>query len=198
MDAGVVLGRVLMDRTGLSDLLREHLTDPRDPSRVVHPYLELLRTLVLLPAQGWSDQADTKVLQTDPAFRLAVSGRRGQRPLREAVGREPEGLASDANRRALADVLVEWAEPRVKRRGQETLVVDLDSVPVEVHGYQPGSAYKGHYRMRCYHPLVVRTDAAFDAGQLATTIVHEEAHSGVPTRKKLNIGGINAPVRPTE
>lgn len=170
-DAGAVLGRVLMDRTGLSGLLREHLTDPRDPGRVVHPYLELLRTAVLLPVQGWSDQADTEVLRTDPAFRLAVSGRRGQRPLREAEGREPEGLcsqptlsrlvaglASEANRQGLADVLLSWAEPRVKRRGQETLVVDLDSVPVEVYGHQPGSAYNGHYGVRCYHPLVVRTE----------------------------------------
>lgn len=171
-DAGAVLGRVLMDRTGLSDLFREHLTDPRDPDRVVHPYLELLRTAVLLPAQGWSDQTDTDVLRTDPAFRLAVSGRRGQRPVREAEGREPEGLcsqptlsrlvaglASEANRSALAEVLLTWAEPRVRRRRQDTLVVDLDSVPVEVYGHQPGSAYNGHYRVRCYHPLVVRTEA---------------------------------------
>ena len=26
---------------------------------------------------------------------------------------------------------------------------------MEVHGHQPGSAYNGHYGMRCYHPLAV-------------------------------------------
>lgn len=33
--------------------------------------------------------------------------------------------------------------------------MDLDSVPVEVYGHQPGAAYNGHYRLRCYHPLVL-------------------------------------------
>jgi hypothetical protein len=32
--------------------------------------------------------------------------------------------------------------------------VDLDSLPVEVHGHQPGSQYNGHYHARIFHPLV--------------------------------------------
>ena len=69
-----------------------HLHDPRDAARVTHPFQELLRTAVLLLAQGWSDQSDVQLLRDDPALRLAVSSRRGQRPLREADGREPDGL----------------------------------------------------------------------------------------------------------
>lgn len=44
-DAGAVLLRELMRRSGLSGLLDEHLCDPRDPSRVIHPFSELLRRL---------------------------------------------------------------------------------------------------------------------------------------------------------
>jgi hypothetical protein len=33
-----------------------------------------------------------------------------------------------------------------------------DSLPYEVHGHQPGSARNGHYRTRCYHPLVMRSE----------------------------------------
>jgi hypothetical protein len=44
------------------------------------------------------------------------------------------------------------------RRRQSELVLDLDSLPLEVFGHQPGSAWNGHYRCRCYHPVVVRWD----------------------------------------
>ena len=34
------------------------------------------------------------------------------------------------------------------------LVIDIDSLPVEVHGGQPGSEWNGHYHARIYHPLI--------------------------------------------
>ena len=36
----------------------------------------------------------------------------------------------------------------------KTLVIDIDSLPVEVHGEQPGSAWNGYYHKRVYHPIV--------------------------------------------
>ena len=40
-----------------------------------------------------------------------------------------------------------WRRPR-------TLVIDIDSLPVEVHGEQLGSAWNGYYHRRVYHPIV--------------------------------------------
>jgi hypothetical protein len=173
-DSGSLLMRVLTDRLGYPELFARHLRDFRDPARVKHPYQELLRTAVLMLVQGWSDQSDVKLLRDDPALRLAVSSRRGQRPLREAAGREPYGLCSQPtlsrltqglgmpeNVRGLLAVLLDAAERR-RRLGRRVRLrettVDLDSLPREVFGQQPGSAWNGHYRMRCYHPLVVRSE----------------------------------------
>ena len=39
-------------------------------------------------------------------------------------------------------------------RRPKKLVIDIDSLPVEVHGEQPGSAWNGYYRRRVYHPIV--------------------------------------------
>ena len=39
-------------------------------------------------------------------------------------------------------------------RRPKTLVIDIDSLPVEVHGEQPGSAWNGYYHQRVYHPIV--------------------------------------------
>jgi hypothetical protein len=173
-DTGVLLLRELMERLGWSALLEEELSDPRDPARITHPFIELLRTTVLLQAQGWSDQVDVQSLHDDPVLRLAVSGRRGERPLRATRGREPAGLCSQPtlsrlyavlgsgeNRDALGRVLRATAARRAgtahgRRLSEVTL--DLDSLPLEVFGTQPGSAYNGHYGMRCYHPLIVSWD----------------------------------------
>jgi hypothetical protein len=173
-ESGSLLLRELMDRLGYPHLFARHLRDPRDAARVTHPFVELLRTALLLLAQGWSDQSDVRLLRDDPALRLAVSSRRGQRPLREAAGREAEGLCSQPtlsrlvqglatpeNVSGLGAVLLDAAQWRLGpwpgERHRET-TLDLDSLPHEVFGQQPGSAWNGHYRMNCYHPLVIRSE----------------------------------------
>ena len=42
------------------------------------------------------------------------------------------------------------------------LVIDLDSLPAEVHGEQPGSEWNGYYHARIYHPLVASAGATGD------------------------------------
>lgn len=173
-DAGALLMREVMERLGYSGLFAKHLTDPRAVDRVTHPQIELLRTALLLLTQGWSEQSDVELLRADPALRMATSNRRGQRPLREAAGREPEGLCSQPtlsrlhqdlglrqNRAGLRAVLLDGAERQLHPRGQpleRETTLDLDSVPYEVFGHQPGSARNGHYGVRCYHPLVLRSE----------------------------------------
>ena len=39
-------------------------------------------------------------------------------------------------------------------RSPETLVIGIDSLPVEVHGEQPGSAWNGYHHRRVDHPIV--------------------------------------------
>jgi hypothetical protein len=173
-DAGALLTREVMERLGYSELFAKHLTDPRAVDRVTHPQIELLRTALLLLTQGWSEQSDVELLRADPALRTATSNRRGQRPLREAAGREPAGLCSQPtlsrlhqdlglrqNRAGLRAVLLDGAErqlhPKRQPRQRET-TLDLDSVPYEVFGHQPGSARNGHYGVRCYHPLLLRSE----------------------------------------
>jgi hypothetical protein len=180
-ESGAVLLREVMDRLRLSRWLTERLVDTRNPDLITHPLSELLRTSLLLLAQGWRDQDDADTLRNDPVFRLAVSERRGVAPLeqREAAEGEPlsknpqvpDGLASQPtlsrlvamlssapNRVVLRDALLEAASRRLlaQRRGHRprSLTIDVDSLPIEVHGHQPGSAHNGHYHARIYHPLV--------------------------------------------
>ena len=175
-DTGVLLLRELSDRLGLSGLVARHLSDARDPARTIHPFLELVRTRMLSLAQGWGDQNDVELLHDDPVFRLAVSERRGDSPLREPQGNLPDGLCSQAtlsrlmsalgnqeNRSGLALILRQIVLPFLGPSRSE-ITVDLDSLPYEVHGHQAGSAYNGHYGVRCYHPLVASVLGRFFLG----------------------------------
>jgi hypothetical protein len=184
-DAGVLLLRQLMDSSGLSHLLAEHLVDARNPLFVEHGFLELLRTMLLLPAQGWRDQLDVTLLREDPVLRLAVSERRGagvlaQQPAlcsQSTLSRLLHALAVPCNREGLGTVLLEsaarWKRLRHGSGPLEETTLDVDSIAQEVHGYQPGSDYNGHYGMQCYHPVFVSWDQGdFLAARLRPGNVH--------------------------
>ena len=165
-DAGVVALREIMERSGIVEWMIPQLTDPRRQEDVVHDLASLIRTSVLLAAQGWRDHDDADALRDDPAFRLAVSSASGRTPLDG-----PHGLASQptlsrftaimsepSNRSVLREAALELgargarAERGGKRPGRLTL--DVDSMPIEVHGHQPKAEWNGHYAARIYHPLV--------------------------------------------
>ena len=57
-DAGALLMRELMERTGLVRWPEEQLIDDRRPDPVSHSVGSLLRTFLLLIAEGHSDQED--------------------------------------------------------------------------------------------------------------------------------------------
>lgn len=171
-DAGALVLREVWTRLGLDRYFDQKLRDPRSPSLIVHPQSELLRTAALLFAQGFQDQDDVDWLRDDPVLRLAVSDRRGTAPLQKPTESEraPDGLASqptlsrlvralssERQRQALREGLFQAAARRQGASRAHRLryaTLDLDSLPVEVHGAQEGSQYNGHYRERCYHPLV--------------------------------------------
>jgi hypothetical protein len=180
-EAGAVILREVVERLGVVPWMVERLRDPRNPRLVTHPLAELLHTAVLLIAQGWRDRDDADALRDDAALRIAVSTRRGISPLQGPEREEgaapsknppaPEGLASQPTLsrlvRVLADeenlpvvreALLETAARRVKagRDGHRMRYasIDVDGLPIDVHGHQPGSEYNGHYHSRIYHPIV--------------------------------------------
>src|SRR5215212_1223404 len=165
-DAGAVLLREILERTGIIAWLVARLADPRDPNLVTYTLADLLRTVLLLFGQGWRDQNDADALRFDPALRLAAAGERGTTPLatghhlasQPTLPRLLEVLSTSANRRVPREAVAEMAgrRPRAGRGGhrQRYLTLDIDSLPIEVHGHQPGSVWNGHYHRRMYHPLV--------------------------------------------
>ena len=171
-DAGAVLLREVFTRLRLEEFLAAKLVDPRRPELITHPQMELLRSHVLLLAQGWQDQDDADLHRQDPVMRLSVSQRRGTAPLEipPEGSQIPNGLASQPTLSRLIKALSPKEQRAVLResllapparrlqamRGRRLryATLDVDSLPMEVHGHQEGACYNGHYGVRCYHPIV--------------------------------------------
>jgi hypothetical protein len=67
-ECGAVVIREIMHRLGVDGWLTSRLKDPRRQDLVTHPLNELLRTALILLAQGWRDQDDVDNLRHDPAL----------------------------------------------------------------------------------------------------------------------------------
>ena len=159
-EPGAVILREIMQRTGIIEWLVERLLDPRAPGKTTYPLAELLRTTLLLLGQGWRGRDDADAHRDDPGLRLAASSARGTTPLgaeahlasQPTLSRLIAVLSTPANRDVLRAAITVLAGRRLRamRRGhrQRYLTIDVDSLPIEVHGHQPGSAWNGHYHRR--------------------------------------------------
>ncbi|WP_052518481.1 transposase [Archangium violaceum] len=180
-EAGAVLLREVDERLGLTRWLGERLTDTREESRVTHSSRELVRTHLLLLVQGWKDIGDADTLREDAAPRLAVSDSKRTGPLKQEEGR-PEGLASqpalsrltamlaqEGNREVLREALV-WLTGRRLRASRpggkwlKQVTVDVDGLPVEVHGHQEGQMGAPFSEGKRGGPLVPREDGSAFSG----------------------------------
>jgi hypothetical protein len=165
-DAGAVVLREILERSGIVEWMSPQLADPRRKEDVVHDLASLIRTSVLLAAQGWRDHDDADALRDDPALRLAVSSASGRRPLdgshglpsQPTLSRFTAIMAEPSNRSVLREAALELGAraARAERgdRRHRRLTLDVDSLPIEVHGHQPKAEWNGHYAARVYHPLI--------------------------------------------
>ena len=165
-DTGAVLLREIMERTGIVEWMTERLLDPRDANTITYPLADLLRTNLLLLGQGWRDQDDADRLRHDPSFRVANDSRRGTAalepdsvlPSQPTLSRLLDALSGEANQEVVREAVIELALRRLsmsnKRRRRNRLMIDVDGLPVEVHGQQAGSEYNGYYGQRMFHALI--------------------------------------------
>jgi hypothetical protein len=185
-DPGAVLLREVLERSGIVTWMTSRLNDPRSKVDVTHDLASLIRTSVLLAAQGWRDHDDADALRHDPAFRLATSSAAGLTPLegpglasQPTLSRFTALMAAPANLKVLREALLEMAGRglRAERQGKRlrSVTLDVDSAPIEIHGHQPKAEWNGHYNARIYHPLITSIaetgdmlDARLRAGNVGT------------------------------
>jgi hypothetical protein len=155
-DGGLLAYRELDDALGLTTAAASALAEGRRGKNIRHRLLGLLRQAIYGRLAGYEDVNDAERLSRDPAMR-AIVGREGMDRLAASsseMGRfETEWLATEANLAALTALSGTWVDQVHARRPPDGIILDIDSSESPTFGQQEGSAWNGHFRCACYHPL---------------------------------------------
>jgi hypothetical protein len=189
-DGGLVLLKGVDTQLGLTKRLTACLVDDRQPAKVRHQAIELLRQRVFGIAAGYADCNDAARLAEDVIHKL-VAGRDpvagpalASQPtlsrFENAVGRR-ELIAMG---HVLADTVIEHHRRRLNGRATR-ITIDLDPTDDPTHGQQEFTFFNGHYDTWCYLPIVATVTFNAEAEQFAVAAVlrpgnapaHRGAHS---------------------
>ena len=153
-DGGVMLLRDVERRLGLAEVLARCLKDRRDPARIDHDLVAMLRLRMFLIAAGYEDADDCDSLRVDPVFKMAV-GRLPEsgnalcsQPTMSRLENAPSKIEIARMMAAMVDLFcASWARPPA------AITLDIDDTLDRVHGHQQLSLFNAHYDERCFLPI---------------------------------------------
>jgi hypothetical protein len=160
-DAGALLLREVVLRTGLIARFAACFADKRDARYVEHGLEQLIAQRVLALAMGYEDVNDHDALRYDPLMAI-LTERADFAPLggKSTINRMEQGGRVDRyqkitwNEDAIADLLVTHFLGCF-REVPDCLVLDLDATDITVHGTQENRFFHGYYGDYCYLPLYI-------------------------------------------
>jgi hypothetical protein len=157
-DGGLLLVRELDERLGLSELIKEHLSDSRRGTNTRFPFADLLRQSVYSRLAGYEDVNDAERVSQDPTFRLIGSEKiweQGAALTSRLHSFETDMLTEEQNFAGLTAINRELIGRAEAIDSPRRVVLDMDSTEIPVYGQQEHSAYNGHFESTCYHPLLL-------------------------------------------
>ena len=151
-DGGVLLLRAVDQRLRLTERIARQMDDPRDPHKVQHQVVDLLRQRVYGLACGYEDLNDHNTLRHDIAFQTALEKD-------QILGSSPTlcRFEQQVNREFMWRMHEELVEQFIAayETAPKSLVLDFDATDDPVHGEQEGRFFHGYYRHYCFLPLYV-------------------------------------------
>ena len=154
-DAGLLPLRELDDRLGWTAGIAACLNDPRDPAKVEHDTLALLRQRLFAMIAGYEDVNDHTRLRHDPILKTVAD-----RDLDDDLASQPtlSRFENGVTAREVAEInrlLVEQCIQRHRTRRPKRLILDIDPTDDPCHGQQQLALFNGFYDQRMYFPLLV-------------------------------------------
>ena len=152
-DAGLLPLALADQKLRLTALMAETIEDLRDPRKVRHQVLALLRERVYLIAAGYVDANDAQTMRHDPLLKAAVQQNPSDDPLagQSTLSRFENSVErTDLLRlgQVLLDVFLSRCGPAPRQ-----IVLDFDPFVDPCHGQQQGVLFNAYYDTHCYLPL---------------------------------------------
>lgn len=175
-DGGVIALKRIDERLGLTSRLAECLSDPRQPGKVRHEFVDLLRQRIFGIACGYADTNDAARLANDPMHKLVlerdpISGERlASQPTLSRFENTPRRAELFRIADTLADVVIEHHRRRLRGEASR-ITVDLDPTDDPTHGQQELAFYNAHYGNWCYLPVVGKLTFGDEAEQYVVGVV---------------------------
>ncbi len=175
-DGGAVLLKGLDTQFQLTKRLATCIIDGRQPGKVQHQTLELLRQRVFGLACGYADCNDAArladdaihklLLDRDPIAGPALASQPTLSRFENALGwQELRDMAH-----VLADTVIETHRRRLRGRATR-ITIDLDPTDDPTHGQQEFTFFNGHYDTWCYLPVVATVTFNDETEQFAVAAV---------------------------
>jgi hypothetical protein len=153
-DAGVLLLREAERGLDIARRLAGCITDRRDPAKINHTVVEMLRYRMLAIAAGYEDADDCDALRHDPVFKMAM-GRTPEtgQPLcsQPTMSRLENTPSRGAVARMMAAMVDLFCASFAELPGSITL--DIDDTPDAVHGHQQLALFNAFHDTRCFLPI---------------------------------------------
>ena len=176
-DGGGLLLREVEQKFRFLEQFARCFTDHRDPERVEHTLLELVKQRAFGLCLGYEDLNDHDQLRLDPLLAVLVgkTDPLGEKRLQPADRGKPLAGKSTLNRLELTPVGAD-ADSRYKKivahiskmeaflvdvflqqhpTPPEHIILDLDATDDPVHGHQLGHFFHGYYDHDCFLPLYI-------------------------------------------
>jgi hypothetical protein len=155
-DGGLLLLREAERSVGICTRLAGSLTDRRDPSRIEHSLVEMIKTRALAICCGYEDGNDLDRLRGDPLLKLAV-GRcpeSGADLCSQSTMSRLENMPSRRQAVRMTAALIDQFCASFPAPPAE-ITLDIDDTLDIVHGGQQLSFWNGHHEERCFMPIHV-------------------------------------------
>lgn len=179
-DGGVKLLAQADKALGLTARLTSLIRDRRNPLRITHELIEMLRQRVYQIGNGYEDCNDADDLRRDPMFKLAV----GRLPeTGEDLASQPtlSRLENSVSRRDLWQIgesFVALFLGQYRHAEPERIVLDFDATDDPTHGQQRLAGFNGYYKEHCYCPLIVTAQVDGGPHELLVVMLRPGAPTG--------------------
>jgi|SRR5579859_1881635 len=159
-DAGLLFLAQADRKLGLTEHIAEQIVDRREPGKVAHSVLDLLRERIYALCAGYEDANDLDSLKADPALLLACGKKLTSQ---QALASQPtiSRLENSLDSKDLFCLALALAELVIGGLPKSTkaVVLDVDATEDACHGQQEFEFFNGYYDSHCYVPLLLYVTA---------------------------------------